>query len=147
MGMDQDAELMAVLAANERFYDVFRSGDVAAMDDLWSRRDDVSVYHPNWPGITSREDVMSSWHQVMVLAEPPAVFAREPQVIRQGRAAVVFCIEEIEGHEMTASNVFVEEDGDWKLTCHHARPLPLLGDGSEDDADDTPEDRRGNGRA
>ncbi len=138
MGMDQYAAGVAeVLAANELFYDAFRSGDVAAMEALWSERDDVSVYHPNWPGITGREDVMASWHQVMVLSEPPAIFCSNPMVIRQGRVAIVFCTEDIEGHQMTASNVFVEENGAWRMTGHHARPLSLSGQNiAEDGGDD-----------
>ncbi len=136
MGMDQDTGLAEVLAANEHFYDVFRSGDIAAMDQLWSAREECSVCHPEWPAITTREDVIASFHRIMVLSEPPEVFARDPMVVRQGRAAIVFCTEEVGDQEMTASNVFVEEDGVWRLTCHHARPLPPLGSGSEDDAED-----------
>lgn len=144
MGMDQDARLAEVLAANEHFYEVFRSGDMAAMYELWSARDKISVYHPNWPGITGRDDVMTSWHQVMVMGEPPAVFATAPTVIRQGKTAVVFCTELIEGSEMTASNVFVLEGGVWKLTCHHARPLPF-GDDADDHSDD-PDEAEDGGR-
>lgn len=136
MGMDQGAKVAEVLAANERFYDVFRSGDLAAMDALWSERDDISVYHPEWPGLTGRDEVMASWHQVMVLGEPPAIFAKSPTVIREGSAAVVFCIEDAEGRELTASNVFVNENGVWKLLCHHARLLPLSGEGTADDPED-----------
>ncbi len=58
-------------------------------------------------------------------------------MIRQGRVAIVFCTEDIEGHEMTASNVFAEEDGVWRMTGHHARPLSLSGQNiSEDGGDD-----------
>lgn len=128
MGMDQDTGLAEVLAANERFYDVVRSGDFAEMDGIWSERDEVSVYHPNWPGITGRDDVMKSWYQVMVLSEPPAVFFRAPLIVREGNVAMVFCTEEVNGQEMTASNVFINEDGVWRLTCHHARPLPAFGE-------------------
>lgn len=136
MGMNQDAEVAEVLAANERFYDAFRSGDLAAMDALWSERAAVCVYHPEWPGITGRDEVMASWHQIMVLGEPPMVFAKSPTVIRQGKSAIVFCTEVIDGHEVTASNVFVSENGIWKLTCHYARSLNLGGEDTTDDADD-----------
>lgn len=128
MGMDQDAGLAEVLAANDRFYEVFCSGDLPAMDGLWSRREEVSVCHPNWPGVSGREDVMASWYQVMVMSEPPAIFASEPMIVRQGRAAIVFCTEEIDGRFMTASNVFVEEAGEWRLTSHYARLLPQSGE-------------------
>lgn len=133
MGMDQDTGLAEVLAANEHFYDVFRSGDLAAMERLWSAREDCSVCHPEWPAITSRKDVMASFHRIMVLSEPPAVFPRDPVVVRQGRTAIVFCTEQVEDQEMTASNVFVEEEGVWRLTCHHARPLPPAGSECDDD--------------
>ena len=136
MGMDQRADLAEVLAANARFYEAFRSGDMVQMDMLWSQRDSVSVYHPNWPGITGRLEVMTSWHQVMVLSEPPAIFARDTFVVREGNAAIVFCTEDVDGHQLTASNVFVNEDGLWKLTCHHARPLPKAGDDGVGGADD-----------
>ena len=131
MSMDQDAGLAEVLAVNELFYDIFRSGDFAAMDALWSRREDVSVYHPEWPGITGREDVMASWYRLMVANAPPAVFVQNPMVIREGRVAVVFCFEDIDHQTMTASNVFVQEDGIWKITSHHARPMPALGQDSQ----------------
>ncbi len=135
MGMHQDTELTEVLAANERFYDVFRSGDFAEMDSLWSEAREVSVYHPNWPGITGRKEVMKSWYQVMVLSEPPAIFSRSPLVVREGNVAMVFCTEEIDGQETTASNVFAKEDGVWRLTSHHARPLPLFGENISGDGE------------
>ncbi len=131
----------AVLSANENFYAVFRSGDFAAMDALWSARDTISVYHPGWPGIIGRDDVMASWYQVMVLADPPEIFAREQSVIRTGRTAIVFCTEHVGDQQMTASNVFVEEEGKWRMTNHHACPIPLHV-GSENTDDENQAGRR-----
>lgn len=145
MSMEQEAAVAEVLAANERFYDVFRSGDMSAMYELWSARGAISVYHPNWPGITGRDEVMTSWHQVLVMNDPPAIFVRSPTVIRRGKTAIVFCIEVVEEAEMTASNVFVLEEGLWKLTCHHARPLPV-GEGTGDGNEDPDEAEGGDGR-
>lgn len=123
--MVQGIEQREVVAANDRFYAAIRSGDLAMMDVLWSTRDSVSVYHPNWPGITGREEVMASWHDVLVLAEPPEIFPRDVTIIRTERMAYVICVEEVGGARMTASNVFIKEAGEWLLTCHHARPLPI----------------------
>ncbi len=94
------------------------------MERLWSARADVSVYHPNWPGISGREEVMSSWRTILVLTEPPTVFAEIYNIIRTPQTAIVFCVEDIGTARMTASNVFVREDSRWLLTAHHARPLP-----------------------
>ena len=129
-----------ILAANEHFYAVLRSGDFAAMEALWSGRDSVSVYHPNWPGIIGRDDVMASWYQVMVLADPPEIFPRDQRIIRTGRTAMVFCTEVIDDAKITASNVFILEEDGWRMTNHHACPIPTAidtdgaGDGAQDKA-------------
>ncbi|MEO1542702.1 MAG: nuclear transport factor 2 family protein [Pseudomonadota bacterium] len=125
MDEDKATDENNVITANERFYEAFRSGDFAAMETVWSARDDVCVYHPNWPGILGREDVMASWYQVMVLTEPPPVFTRDPTVIIARKTAMVFCTEVLGDTSMTASNVFVREHGAWKLTSHHASPVAL----------------------
>lgn len=115
----------SVIAANEHFYQAFRSGAFAEMETIWSPREEVSVYHPNWPGILGREDVMASWYQVMVLSEPPPVFPKDVTIVRAGKVAMVFCTEDMGEARMTASNVFVEEDGAWRMTSHHSAPLPI----------------------
>ncbi|MEL7049080.1 MAG: nuclear transport factor 2 family protein [Pseudomonadota bacterium] len=109
-----------VIDANERFYEAFRSADFAQMETIWSARSEVCVYHPNWPGIIGREDVMASWYQVMVLTEPPPVFTRDAKVIITRNTAMVFCTEVLGDATMTASNVFVKEHGAWRMTNHHA---------------------------
>jgi len=114
----------SAIAANEQFYAVFRSGDFARMERLWSGRDAVSVYHPNWPGIIGRDDVMASWYQVMVLSDPPEIFVSDQTVILAGRTAMVFCTEQLGDVRMTASNVFILEDDCWRMTNHHACPIP-----------------------
>ena len=113
-----------VRRANADFYAALRSGDYARMDALWSSKEAVSVYHPNWTGIEGRDDVMASWFQVMVVAEPPMIEAKDESVILNGRRAVVLCTECIDTARIIASNLFVYEDGAWKLTHHQATHLP-----------------------
>jgi len=115
----------AILAANEAFYQAFRSGDFPAMETIWSMRDDVSIQHPNWPGIIGRNDVLASMYEMMMMSEPPPIFVQSPTVVRTDRVAMVFCTELIGAARLTASNVFVFENLGWRLTCHHARQLPL----------------------
>ena len=113
-----------VLAANEAFYAAFRAGDYETMNSLWSPRVDVAVFHPGWPGIVGREDVMDSWHRIMHLGAPPDVFPRRQKVILNGSTAIVFCIEDMLAARTVASNVFVREDGAWRMTHHQAAALP-----------------------
>lgn len=113
-----------VLRANHEFYSAFRSGDYARMDQLWAYKHDVSVLHPNWEGIEGREAVMASWFDVMVVAEPPMVTVSDECVILNGRRAIVLCTECFGSTRIIASNLFVLEDDDWRMTHHQATHLP-----------------------
>ena len=116
-----------VLEANTRFYQCFRSGRYAEMEHLWSSERTISVYHPGWPGIDGREEVLASWYQVMVVSEPPEIFSHNERVVRCGNTATVFCIEDLGGILATASNVFVrEKDGMWRLVHHQAAPMGTI---------------------
>ena len=113
-----------VLRANHEFYSAFRSGDYARMDQLWAEQHAVSVYHPNWQGIDGRDAVMASWFDVMVVGEPPAVTVRDECVIVTGRRAMVLCTECFDTTRIIASNLFVLENDDWRMTHHQATHLP-----------------------
>ena len=113
-----------VLRANHEFYSAFRSGDYARMDQIWASKHPVSVFHPNWEGIEGREAVMASWFDVMVVAEPPMVSVRDECVILNGRRAVVLCTECFGATRIIASNLFVMEQGEWRMTHHQATQLP-----------------------
>ncbi len=118
------SEKQAVLAANEAFYAAFRAADFEAMDRLWSRRRNVSVFHPNWPGINTRDAVMESWHRILIAGNPPHVSAIDPTVIVTAKTGLVICNEDLGGANLIATNVFVLEDGQWRMTNHQASRLP-----------------------
>ena len=113
-----------VLKANHEFYAAFRSGDFARMDGLWAQQHPVSVHHPNWAGIEGREAVMASWFDVMVVSEPPMVTVSNETVIITGTRAFVLCTETFENTSVIASNLFVLEEGQWRMTHHQATHLP-----------------------
>jgi len=113
-----------VLAANEAFYAAFRARDIASMDALWSRKKAVAVYHPGWPGIEGRDDVMESWYRILVTGSTPEIRPLDPTVILNGTTAVVFCTEDLGDSSAIASNTFVREDGAWRLTHHQSAGLP-----------------------
>ena len=113
-----------VLAANKAFYAAFRAADFEAMDVLWSRNREVTVFHPNWPGISGRQDVMESWFRIMIEGSPPDIEPAAPVVILTRMTALVICDELIGDNRMIATNVFVKEDGAWRMTHHQATQLP-----------------------
>ena len=125
---DQDA----VLFANEAFYRAFAEGDIAAMKELWARRAPVACIHPGWGPLLGREPVMES-REAIFSHGPPAIESRDAHAHVHGEAALVSCYEVLPEGGLAATNVFVREDGDWKLAHHHAGPT----------ATSSPEEREG----
>ena len=119
-------EKQRVLAANDAFYEAFRTADIDTMEALWSKRRKVSVYHPNWPGIDTRDAVMESWYRILVVGDPPEVIAFDPTVIMSTKTAMVICHENLGGAQLIATNVFVLEEGVWRMTNHQASRLPSI---------------------
>jgi ketosteroid isomerase-like protein len=119
------SEKQAVLAANDAFYAAFRAADFEAMESLWSRRRNVSVFHPNWPGINTRDAVMESWYRILIAGNPPHVSAIDATAIVTAKTGLVICQENLGGTNLIATNVFVLEDGQWRMTNHQASRLPV----------------------
>jgi ketosteroid isomerase-like protein len=116
----------AILAANAAFYRAFNQADFEAMRELWARRVELLCFHPGAPLLVGREEVMDSWRSI--LRQRPAFTLRcdEPTVSVLGEVAIVACYEGTDDHaaHLAATNVFVSEDGSWRMVHHHAGPLP-----------------------
>jgi len=110
----------AVLAANLEFYRAFAMRDVAAMDALWARRGAVACLHPGWAALTDRDTIISSWSGILASRDAPRIACFDERVMLYGDVALVLCEEELEGGTLAASNLFVREDGAWRLVHHHA---------------------------
>jgi ketosteroid isomerase-like protein len=115
-----DAE---VLAANQAFYEAFARGDFAAVDALWARRAPVACIHPGWGALKGRPEVMASWRSILEGGSRPPVRCSHPVASVLGDSAFVVCGESIPGAELVATNIFVREDGAWKLVHHQAGPV------------------------
>jgi ketosteroid isomerase-like protein len=113
----------AVLAANLEFYRAFATRDLEAMDALWARRAPVACIHPGWPVLADRDAVMQSWHNILAHPEAPRIVCYDERVLLYGDTALVVCEEEIEGGTLIASNLFVREDGGWRIAHHQAGQL------------------------
>lgn len=120
MSESLSTEKAAVAAANGAFYRAFAEGDFASMDALWAEREEVVCIHPGWPPVTGREDVMASWRGILANPPQPAVHPTDERVYLMGDAAMVVCFETIGEIFLTATNMFLREDGTWRLIHHHA---------------------------
>jgi len=123
-----DREKDAVLAANLAFYQAFTTQDVAGMEALWARRAPVSCTHPGWVALTGRGAVLKSWRSILQNPEAPHVMCHDDTAFLHGDVAIVLCEEELaDSHHLSATNIFVKEDGEWRLVHHQASPLLARG--------------------
>jgi ketosteroid isomerase-like protein len=109
-----------VLAANEAFYTAFAARDVAAMEAVWAQRTPAACIHPGWQPLHGREAVLASWREIMSSPTSPPIRCCDPVAHVLGATAVVICTERFPGAELVATNVFIEEDGAWKIIHHQA---------------------------
>lgn len=114
-----------VLAANAAFYAAFNARDLAAMDALWARSAPVACVHPGRNALTGRDEVLASWRAILAHPETPRIFTGGESARLLGEVAYVICRELVGGSPLAATNVFVREDGRWRLAHHHASAVAI----------------------
>ncbi len=93
------------------------------MAALWARAAPVACIHPGWAALTGRAAVMESWRAILASTSRPAIASRAAKAYVYGEVAVVICYETVGGEGyLVATNVFIREDGDWRLVHHQAGP-------------------------
>jgi ketosteroid isomerase-like protein len=112
-----------VLAANAAFYAAFAAKDADAMAVLWARRAPVACIHPGWHALRGRDGVLASWRSILGGPGAPPISCSDAVAHILGDTAFVICVEHIPGVELIASNLFVREDGDWRMVHHHASSI------------------------
>ncbi|GLT87191.1 hypothetical protein SLE2022_052880 [Rubroshorea leprosula] len=121
----------SVLAANSRFYDSFRKGDLASMQNLWAKLDNVCCVHPGANGITGYDFVMESWEVVWMNYEfPLEIELKDVRVHVRGDVGYVTCMEYVKTKGSSwggqfVTNVFERINGQWFICIHHASPVDL----------------------
>jgi len=111
-----------VLSANRAFYRAFRDRDMGAMERLWAEAVGLVCIHPGWEALTRRAEILDSWRGILESPNAPQIHCEEASVRFLGDAAIVLCIEMIDGRALVATNVFVREKGSWRMALHQATP-------------------------
>ena len=94
--------------------------------------------HPGQTLLRGRDRVMASWRGI--LRRPANVRCRDASVALLGEVAVVTCVELFASVELAATNVFVLEQGRWRM-LHHQAGLIAHRDDDDDDLDDGGDER------
>jgi ketosteroid isomerase-like protein len=119
MGSDEPL----VLAANQAFYAAFARGDLSAIEGLMAERVPVACIHPGWDALHGRDEVLASLRAILSGSGAPSISCVDPVAHVLGDTAYVICGESLDGSYLIATNIFVREDGVWRLCHHHAGPV------------------------
>ena len=109
-----------VLSANEAFYDAFGTADMQAMSAVWASKAPVTCIHPGWNPVSGRKEVLSSWKGIIDSPSRPTIECVQSTADIYGDTAVIYCYETLHGGYLLATNIFVMEDGAWRMVHHHA---------------------------
>jgi len=118
---------VAVLAANQAFYDAHEARDLPAMAALWDDGDDIVCTHPGWAILRGRDDVLESWARIFGGPGRNQFIVTNEAVVVAGDVAWVTLDENLVDRGATgaiaATNVFRRTDGAWQLVVHHGSPV------------------------
>lgn len=131
----------AVAAANSAYYAAFEARDLDQMAEVWERSDRSAVTHPGWPTLRGWARVAGSWDAIFANTAFIQFVLTDEVVNVSGNTAWVTCDEnilqsgssreggedlaELQGGQVAAVNVFVQEDGRWRMVLHHGSPVAV----------------------
>ena len=124
----------AVLFANQAFYHAFNSRDLEFMDRIWARQAPVVCIHPGWNPLVGREAVMESWRRIFANSTGGRLRPQEERTVVEGDHAFVVTYEAIGDHPLVATNLFLREEGEWRMIHHHAGPCQSIPPAPEEPA-------------
>lgn len=113
-----------VLRANRAFYEAFEARDINAMSDVWEHSERVLCTHPGWARLEGWASVSASFYALFDGPSPiQFILTGERAQIVAGTAWVAVD-ENILGEDAGATaaglNVFVRDDGGWRMVVHHS---------------------------
>lgn len=115
--------------AEAAFYDAIERADMAALDAVWSRDENIVVVHPGAMRIEGRSAVLQSFEHMF--SEAPILDFTIVDTLYTGNDSLAIHLvrEEIalDGQLvsiMVSTNIYQMEDGGWRMLLHHASPEP-----------------------
>ena len=127
-----------MIAANAKFYVALNkvfTGDVGPIKGIWSHADDVTYMGPTGGFQQGWSAVLKDWEGQAALKLGGRVEPIDVRLVAGKDVAVVSNYEQgentnadgkVERLKLRATNIFRNEDGQWKMVGHHTDPLPYL---------------------
>lgn len=123
-----EADLEAVLEANQAFYEAFEARDIDAMSDLWEHADRVVCTHPGSVTLRGWGLIVGSWYSLFDNSEHLQFIVTNARAEVEGDIGWVVCDENIlggaGGGTVETLNLFAKQAGGrWRMIGHHASPI------------------------
>ena len=125
-GSTEETEAQLVIAANQAMYDAFNARNAEAIADLWADGVPVACIHPGWAAVRGRENVLATWTAIFANPEQPRIIVGAAEAHVTGDSAWVLCRELVGGSPLAATNLFIRQDGRWRVVHHHSSPVSFL---------------------
>lgn len=113
----------SVRAVNHAFYEAFEAGEADRLLGLWEHSARVQCTHPGWSILRGWDDVGGSWSAILEAPDRPQFVLTNEHIEVKGDVAWVTIDENIlamgGSATVSAMNVFVRTDGEWKIVGHH----------------------------
>lgn len=115
--------------AEAAFYEAIEQADMAALDAVWSRDDNIVCVHPGAMRIEGRSAVLKSFEHMFDEA-PELDFTIVDTLYTGNDSLAVHLVREeiaLDGQVvsiMVSTNIYQMEDGGWRMLLHHASPEP-----------------------
>lgn len=117
-------------AVEQAFYDALERGDIDAVMACWAEDDDIVCIHPHGPRLVGAAVIRRSFEHMMaggpMRIRPTAVMVQSALM-----AAVHTVVEHVVAldnpsavYHIFATNLYLKTPTGWRLTLHHASPIP-----------------------
>ena len=126
-------------ACEDAFYAAFAACDIEQMMAVWVHDAPLVCIHPGSAPLTSRHAVEDSWREIFNAGGGVQFSLTEQKVMESQEVCVRYVHENIHHGPglrsmavVCATNVYVLENGSWRMCLHHASPgpaAPKAGDG------------------
>lgn len=116
-------------AAEVAFYDAVERGDMALLDSVWSRDENVVCIHAGSNRIEGRAEVLDSFTDLFTDASGISYSITDTLQTGNDGLAIHLVREEVEidgevVSVMVATNIFHREEDGWRMLLHHASHEP-----------------------
>jgi len=135
----QNQTLKQILEVNRAFYDAFAAGDFLTVKQTWSKSDQISVIHPGSVALHGYKAVMASWELIFENSGAHEIKCINEKMYLTGESAYVVCNEVFPEGQLVATNIFVIENGLWRMVHHQASPCPDLNQDNENLSNESPQ--------